>query len=342
MRSKNYATKSSNFKTALTKLLTVGAFLFMTLSNIKSVKEKADIVKVISHFVDLKKDGSNYISICPFHNEKSKSFSVSAIKNIFKCFGCGVSGDVIDFVKLKKGVGYKEALDWISDFENLSLDTEYKPTEYVPLPISYIPNSIFKQSISYSKANNFTQFLDSILPGNNHDYYLSTSKNWPGAVCFWYIDIKGKIRSGKIMQYNSVTGKRIKEPKPLVTWVHRVLKIKYFNLSVCLFGEYLLNIYPNKPVGIVESEKTAIIASMVYPDKVWLASGSLTYLNYERCKVLTGRSVFLYPDSGAEDQWSKKALQLSELIPDTKFEVVPLTGFEKGYDLCDYILDHEL
>lgn len=314
----------------------------MTLSNIKWVKQNADIVKVISHFVELKKDGANYISICPFHNEKSKSFSVSASKNMFKCFGCGVHGDVIDFVKLKKGFGYKEAIEWISDFENISLDQEYKHSEYVPLPTSYIPNHIFKQSVSYSSVNNFTQFIDSIFPNKEHEYWISTSKHWPGSVCFWYVDIKGKIRSGKIMQYNSYTGKRIKKPKPLVTWVHRVLNIKDFNLSVCLFGEYLLPVYPNKPVGIVESEKTAIIASMIYPDKVWLASGSLTYLNYERCKVLQGRQVFLYPDSGAEDKWTEKANQLSDLIPDTEFKVIPLTEFEKGYDLCDYILDHEL
>lgn len=314
----------------------------MTLSNIKSVKQNADIVKVISHFVDLKKDGSNYISICPFHNEKSKSFSVSPSKNMFKCFGCGKHGDVIDFVKLKKGFGYKEALEWISDFENISLNQEYKHSEYVPLPISYIPNHIFKQSVSYSSANNFTQFIDSIFPNKQHEYWLSTSKHWHGSVCFWYIDIEGKIRSGKIMQYNPYTGKRIKKPKPLVTWVHRVLNIKDFNLSVCLFGEYLLPVYPNKPVGIVESEKTAIIASMIYPDKVWLASGSLTYLNYERCKVLIGREVFLYPDSGAEDKWIEKANQLSELMPGTEFKVITLTAFEKGYDLCDYILDHEI
>ena len=65
---------------------------------IEEVRSKNDIVDVISSYVKLQKKGSSYFGLCPFHNEKSPSFSVSPDKQIFHCFGCGVGGDVIHFI----------------------------------------------------------------------------------------------------------------------------------------------------------------------------------------------------------------------------------------------------
>ena len=65
---------------------------------IQEVIEKNDIVDVIGQTVSLKRSGSNYMGLCPFHNEKTPSFSVSPQKGIFHCFGCGVGGTVINFV----------------------------------------------------------------------------------------------------------------------------------------------------------------------------------------------------------------------------------------------------
>ena len=58
-----------------------------------------DIVEIVSQYVQLKKSGANYFGLCPFHNEKTGSFSVSPDKQIFHCFGCGASGDVVKFVQ---------------------------------------------------------------------------------------------------------------------------------------------------------------------------------------------------------------------------------------------------
>ena len=69
---------------------------------IKEVADKNDIYDVISQTVSLKKAGSSYIGLCPFHNEKTPSFSVSPRRGIFKCFGCGEGGDVIGFVMKMK------------------------------------------------------------------------------------------------------------------------------------------------------------------------------------------------------------------------------------------------
>lgn len=311
----------------------------MSLQEIKSIKSKSDIVKVISHFVELKRDGANYTATCPFHNERSKSFSVSATKGIFKCFGCGVSGDVIDFVMRQQNSSYKDAIKWISDHENIEPDKNYISQPIIELPTSYIKRDVFAKSLSKSNRSNLITWLQSLYPEHkDFEYYLSESKHWPGAVVFWYVDINQNVRSGKIMHYSPDTGKRTKDPKPLITWVHKVLKLSDFNMSICLFGEHLLRIHPESPVCIVESEKTAIIASIEYPEFIWLASGSLTNLSYKRCEVLKGRDITLYPDVGAEERWQEKLDQLSELIPGT-WKMKRMDSEIKGYDLCDQILD---
>ncbi len=76
----------------------------------EKVKERADIVEVVGDYVPLKKKGQNMWACCPFHGEKSPSFSVSPAKQIYKCFGCGKAGDPIQFVMDIEGVGFQEAI----------------------------------------------------------------------------------------------------------------------------------------------------------------------------------------------------------------------------------------
>ncbi len=84
----------------------------------KETKDKilatADIVEVINDFVKLKKRGANYVGLCPFHNEKTPSFTVSPVKRIFKCFGCGKAGDVVTFVMEHEKLTYREALLYLA------------------------------------------------------------------------------------------------------------------------------------------------------------------------------------------------------------------------------------
>ncbi|MHB9140968.1 MAG: DUF6371 domain-containing protein [Paludibacter sp.] len=86
-------------------------------------------------------------------------------------------------------------------------------------------------------------------------------------------------------------------------------------LQQCFFGEHLLKIYPEKYVAIVESEKSAIIASCIMPELVWLTAGNLNGLSIEKCQVLKSRDVMLYPDLGAFEKWSEKAQMLNSLFP---------------------------
>ncbi|WP_461207793.1 DNA primase [Clostridium sp. DL1XJH146] len=82
---------------------------------IQRVKDENDIVDVISEKVRLKKSGANYFGLCPFHNEKSPSFSVSKDKQIFKCFGCGEAGNVISFVMKIYSLNFQEAIKFLAE-----------------------------------------------------------------------------------------------------------------------------------------------------------------------------------------------------------------------------------
>jgi len=83
-------------------------------ATIEKILDAADIVDVIGEFVQLRRRGSNYIGLCPFHNEKTPSFTVSPTKQIFKCFGCGVAGNVVSFIKEHEKLSYQEALKFLA------------------------------------------------------------------------------------------------------------------------------------------------------------------------------------------------------------------------------------
>jgi hypothetical protein len=181
-------------------------------------------------------------------------------------------------------------------------------------------------------------------------YYIGTSKHWPGATIFWQQDTLGQVRTGKVMLYDAVTGKRVKKPFNHITWAHVLLcrKSEIENpkseIKQCLFGEHLLKEYPDMPVAIVESEKTAIIASAHNNTFIWLAAGSISNLSPKMCAVLKGRQVTLYPDLGAYDQWLAKARLLQLKIPRTIFNVSDIlecnasdADRRQGLDISDFL-----
>ena len=239
---------------------------------------------------------------------------------------------------------------------NISFDTPqpkaYKPlsTQPKPKPVSYIPVEVFKASLQAHETNNFVTFLFrlfgvQITQQLIKDYFIATSSHWNGATVFWQIDRQGKIRTGKIMLYDATTGKRVKKPYNYINWMHSALKMQHFELLQCLFGEHLL-IDKTKPVAIVESEKTAIIASVYLPQFIWLAVGSLTNLNAEKCNVLKGRTVLLFPDLNGFEKWSRRANELSHIAKFTVSDLLERNATEAerkhGFDLADYLVRLDL
>ena len=88
---------------------------------IEEIKSNNDIVDVISQYVVLKRSGRNFFGLCPFHKEKSPSFSVSPDKQIFHCFGCGVGGNVIHFVSKIENLNFKDTLEMLANRANIAL-----------------------------------------------------------------------------------------------------------------------------------------------------------------------------------------------------------------------------
>ena len=238
---------------------------------------------------------------------------------------------------------------------NISFDSTqskaYKPSPETSQqkPVSFIPLKIFKASLKSHDANHFVKFLINqfgfdVASELVSRYFIASSKHWSGATVFWQIDIKGNIRTGKIMLYSPTTGKRVKEPFNHISWVHKAIKQHEYELRQCLFGEHLL-IDRIKPVAIVESEKTAVIASVYLPQFIWLATGSLTNLNVEKCDILKGRFVILFPDLNGFEKWSSKAKELSHFgkitVSDLLERKATQAERQKGYDLADYLIKED-
>jgi DNA primase len=92
--------------------------------SLERVKQAADIVEVVSAHTDLRRQGARYTGLCPFHDERTPSFSVEPQEKLYHCFGCGVGGDVIKFVEEKEGVGFAEAVELLADRYGVELERE--------------------------------------------------------------------------------------------------------------------------------------------------------------------------------------------------------------------------
>jgi len=88
---------------------------------LEDVRQSNDIVNIISQYVALKRKGRNYFGLCPFHNEKSPSFSVSPDRQIFHCFGCNAGGNVYTFLMKIEGIGFKEVVEQLAEKANIQL-----------------------------------------------------------------------------------------------------------------------------------------------------------------------------------------------------------------------------
>ena len=89
---------------------------------IQQILSRIDIIEIVGSFVKLKKRGTNYLGLCPFHNEKTPSFTVSPAKEIYKCFGCGRSGNTISFLMEHEKYSYVEALRWLAARYNVEIE----------------------------------------------------------------------------------------------------------------------------------------------------------------------------------------------------------------------------
>ena len=89
---------------------------------IEKVRYAADIIEVVSSYVDLKQRGKNFFGLCPFHKEKTPSFSVNPEKQIYKCFGCGVGGGSINFIMDIDNIEFIDAIQKLANMFNIKIN----------------------------------------------------------------------------------------------------------------------------------------------------------------------------------------------------------------------------
>lgn len=206
----------------------------------------------------------------------------------------------------------------------------------------YIPRELYKRSLANYTNNNLVQYLQTIIDEEKVSrlikrYHLGTSTKLKGGCIFYQLDFEGNIRRGKIIVYNPKTGRRGR-----IHSVHSMLGIDKKQYPAWrFFGEHLL-IDKTKPVAIVESEKTAIIASAHFPEFIWLATGTKSTLKVRYASSLSGRDVTLFPDLGAFEDWAEKMEELATICTISISNLLERKAGDEekaqGFDLADYLI----
>ena len=226
-------------------------------------------------------------------------------------------------------------------------------------PVNYIDDFTYYQSTQNSLETNLGQYLISQFGKASTEYLFDTYPIGRSyfdngkANIFYRIDEHDRVRSGKIMSYNPITGKRNKD---INTWLHA--DMRNFNFKNCFFGQHLIYQQPYKPIAITESEKTAMICTLFIPEYLWVATGGITgikFKDYTTISILENREIILFPDFGKRDannrtpydKWCSTAKDLKNMINceisvSTFLEkTLPVHRRSEDVDLADVFLENK-
>lgn len=235
-----------------------------------------------------------------------RDLSVARDSGLYHCFACGVRGRLADKAYRPLYHTIEKRIPGFIDFSHVGASLK-----------NYEQNAFATFLINEFGAEKATKALARFLIGTRNT-----------ATIFWQIDERGKVRTGKVIEYEPYTGKRRRDVAP--NWIHSIMQRlslpkdddygeiigaqpygslpTNFCLSQCFFGQHQLHDSPkSRPVAIVESEKSAVIASIGLPRFTWLASGGKDMLRLNRIEFLRGRIVLLYPDIDGHAQWTELA-----------------------------------
>ena len=235
--------------------------------------------------------------------------------------------------------------DYFKD-ENITKADDYNPKIKVidVFPeVSLLPISILLHSKRAYSSNHLFAYCTSLFGTPKtielfDRYHVGTANYWQGATTFWQVDIEGRVRTGKVMLYSAETGRRVKHPYNHIHWVHSILKIENYHLEQCFFGEHLL-FENSQTVAIVESEKTALIASQYLPQFLWLACGGKNGCLKSKLHILKNKTVILFPDINAHEDWKKIAKEYSNVSIFNYLEsYADGNQKEQGLDIADFLI----
>lgn len=248
---------------------------------------------------------------------------------------------------------WRKAPDWLKQKQEAQRSVQ-APAPQPPRPLCVIPPDIVARSVSHRTKSYLVEFLDSILDpivveGLIDEYRLGVTHS--RAAIFFQIDAEGRCRTGKMMMYDTETGHRIKDTdkQGRINWVHAVMKRvgqlpEDWELTQCLFGEHLLPLYPDKPVALVESEKTAVICAGLMPRFLWLATGGKQQINAEKFAVLGKRKVTAFPDVDGFTEWTERLHAIPGLnvtIADVLQKEATPQDFLDHINIADWLLRYK-
>lgn len=269
--------------------------------------------------------------ICP--NCRKRTFTPYVLASDGKTVADASKYGYCDRINSCKYVLYPEG-------ENMSDWIAPEPQPYTPPTPDFIPQEVVQASFGKWETNVFFMWLIKMFGEEKavelqKKYNIGTAKR--GGTIFWQKDSEGKFRTGKVMYYNR-DGRRNKNRN---SWyVHRAVK-ENFELVQVFFGEHLIKEKPDKPVALVESEKTAILMSVFEPEYTWLASGGANMLNSYRLLRLP-RLDLVSPDEGEFEKWRQATNIFNNREMDTRVEHAVRDGIiEKGADILDLVLLQE-
>lgn len=231
-----------------------------------------------------------------------------------------------------------ESVEKVHPDLNRFVSYEYKPMDRIAGMNDYGGDRLNKSNFRRFIESTFVDLDRNIIEDVFRKYDIKvTHLPWDSSVIFYQKTDDNTYWAGKIMDYDKVSGKRIKTPTQRIQWAHKVLSQSDpdFRITQKLFGEHLIDDNLKSIYMLVESEKTAIIGSIHYPEYIWLATGGISSINDSKLAPLLDKKVIAIPDVGAEDYWKKK-------LPNS-FDIVHLHSvvgekMSEGEDLADYII----
>ncbi len=287
---------------------------------------------------------------CPFCRKKvsheHRDMAVNSNTGEYYCHACNAKGILTEW---RKSRDFQPANKPMTKREHFRAAMEKQPdTGFDTIPMEKV-----KATLCRYEYNAFIRFLlrefewqDVVRAIAAYRIGTMYERKLGERTVFWQIDKKGKVRSGKLMSYDPITGRRNKA-KPS-NWVHAILKASGglpddFELEQCFFGEHLLPHDPRLAVAIVESEKSAVISSICLPQYRWLACGGKYNLQPEKLVRIGKRRIVLYPDAAGFAEWSELAAAAREAGLDVGvFDLIErrATAKEKksDIDIADWLL----
>ena len=324
---------------------------------IRAIEQRAKIEEVVGDFLKLRKTGTRFTALCPFHDDRTDgNFIVYPKDNCYRCFTCDAKGGAVTFLMAHEKMSFPDAIRWLGKKYNIEVDDI--PFDYVPppappppppLPTLVLPRQMVAKRVGNLDADPLVCWMRTAINWDAaqrtrleqalHDYcvgnvYVDKPYQRHEFTVFWQIDCDGNPRTAHYMKYKP-DGHRLKDKNTYNTdWLHSLLErnkaTRFYDPTAqearqCLFGEHLLNRYPHATICLVESEKTAILMAAAYGNNIkqlWLASCGASNITRERLKPLLQqhRQIILYPDRDGIDAWRAKAenLHYDRVSLDTK------------------------